>query len=122
MSLSPELAEELAALLSGLAESKGAIIVEGRKDKAALEKVGIGSNRIFVLNKTPLFVVAEAVAQNHSTAVILTDLDAEGRKLYGKLSTLLQRLGIKIDNSLRNFLFKSTQLRQMEGLSKIIQQ
>ena len=114
--------EEFEQLLQKLQKSGAAIIVEGKKDRAALEKLGLASSCIFVLNKTPLFVVAEAVAKNHSTAAILTDLDAEGRKLYGKLSTLLQRLGIKIDNALRNFLFKSTQLRQIEGISKIIQQ
>ncbi|MBI2550708.1 toprim domain-containing protein [Candidatus Woesearchaeota archaeon] len=116
-----DVSEELAALLSNLAESKAAIIVEGSKDKAALEKAGIGS-RIFVLSSRPLFAVAEEVAANYSKAAILTDLDAEGRKLYGKLNTLLQQLGVKVDDNVRNFLFKSTKLRQIEGIANIIPQ
>ena len=117
-----DVSEELVALLSDLAESKAAVIVEGRKDKAALVKIGIYNNSIFVLNTKPLFSVAEEVAANFEKAAILTDLDAEGKKLYGKLNTLLQRLGVKVDNSIRNFLFKNTKLRQIEGIANIIRQ
>ena len=115
-----DVSEELAVLLSGLVKSKAAVIVEGKKDKAALERLGISSSRIFVLSKKPLFAVAEEVAAVYKEAAILTDLDEEGKKLYGKLNTLLQRLGVRVDNSLRNFLFKSTRLRQIEGIGKFI--
>ena len=117
-----DVSQELAALLSNLAESKVAIIVEGRKDKAALVKIGIDGSKIVVLNTKPLFVVAEAVAKDYDTAIILTDLDAEGKKLYGKLNTLLQQLGVKVDGNVRNFLFKNTKLRQIEGITNIIRQ
>lgn len=117
-----DVSEELAALLSNLTEGKAAIIVEGRKDKAALEKAGVGSSRIFVLSSKPLFAVAEEVAANYSKVAILADLDAEGKKLYGKLNTLLQQLGVKVDDKVRNFLFKNTKLRQVEGIANVIRQ
>lgn len=117
-----EVAEEFLSIISKAAHRNVAVIVEGKRDRAALEKLGLAGSRIFVLNKTPLFAVAEEVASVSKEAAILTDLDAEGRKLYGKLSTLLQRLGIKIDNALRDFLFKHTQLRQIEGITNIIRQ
>lgn len=98
-----------------------AVIVEGKKDKAALEKFGIPASRMFLLNSKPLFVVAENVAKNYAEAAILTDLDSEGRKLYGKLDTMLRQLRVKIDNSFRNFLFKNTKLRQIEGIVNFIQ-
>ncbi len=47
--------------------------------------------------------------------MILTDLDSEGKKLYGKLKKQLSNFGIKIDNELRDLLFK-TKLRQIEGM------
>ncbi|MBI2175958.1 hypothetical protein HYU40_01235 [Candidatus Woesearchaeota archaeon] len=100
--------------------SETAVIVEGKKDKSALENLGVGSSCIIVLNKKPLFAVAEQLAANYKSAVILTDLDAEGKKLYGKMNTLLQQLGVKIDNRLRNFLFKSTRLRQIEGIGRLL--
>lgn len=121
-SLTVETTARIEDMLERMSNRNIAIIVEGKKDRAALEGLGIIGSNIFVLNKKPLFAVADDVAAHYKAAVILTDLDAEGRKLYGKLNTLLQRLGIKIDNTLRNFLFKSTQLRQIEGITNIIQQ
>ena len=120
--LEQKIAAEFDQLVQKMLDSNAAIIVEGKKDQAALEKLGIDSSYIFVLNKQPLFVVAERVASYCKTAVILTDLDAEGKKLYGKLNTLMQQLGVKVDNRFRNFLFKNTKLRQIEGMAGFIQQ
>lgn len=113
---------EIMSEIKEIVDRKMAVIVEGRKDKTALEGLGISGSSIFVLNKKPLFVVAEAVAKDYKAVAILTDLDAEGRKLYGKLNTMLQHLGVKVDNNFRNFLFKSTQLRQIEGLSTLVKE
>lgn len=90
------------------------IIVEGKKDKVALEKFGIVN--VIELNKKPLFHIVEEVSSSNNECIILTDLDKEGKEIYGKLSSDLQRHGIKIDNKLRNFLFKHTNLRQIEGI------
>ncbi|MBI3036260.1 toprim domain-containing protein [Candidatus Woesearchaeota archaeon] len=120
--IAPGIASEFRQLLLKTLESGAALIVEGKKDKAALEKLGVDSGLILVLNKKPLFVVAEAVAKDYDRVAILTDLDAEGRKLYGRLNTLLQQLGVKVDNRFRNFLFKNTKLRQIEGIANIIRQ
>ena len=88
------------------------IIVEGKKDKAALESLGI--KNIFVLNG-PLYKNIEEISK-HKEVVILTDLDKEGRKLFSRLNSRLQERGIKVDNSFREFLFKETKLRQIEGI------
>ncbi|MBI2144559.1 toprim domain-containing protein [Candidatus Woesearchaeota archaeon] len=119
--LAPETALEFGQLLQKLLKSGAAVIVEGKKDKAALEKLGVGGGTVFVLNKQPLFAVAEGIAANYKRAAILTDLDSEGKKLYGRLNTQLQQLGVKVDNRLRNFLFKNTKLRQVEGLAVLHQ-
>lgn len=116
------IALEFEQLLQKLLESEDAVIVEGKKDRAALENLGVGSSRILTLNKKPLFVVAEAVAKDYDEVVILTDLDAEGKKLYGHLNSLLQQLGVRIDGSFRNFLFRNTKLRQIEGISAVVRE
>ena len=120
--LEPKLAAEFGQLLQKMLDSDAAIIVEGKKDRAALEKLGIPGSRIVALNQKPLFAVAEAVALDYKEAVILTDLDSEGKKLYGKLNALLQQLGVKVDDKMRDFLFRSTKLRQIEGFRSLIQQ
>lgn len=91
------------------------IIVEGKKDKLALQKLGL--KNIIILNK-PLYKIVEEVKCKE--IVILTDLDKKGKQIYGYLSSNLQRFGVKIDNNFRNFLFKKTKLRQIEGLYNYI--
>jgi len=106
--------EELNEFIEKLKESNKLIIVEGEKDRKALEQLGI--NNIITLNKEPLFKIAENISKEHKEVIILTDLDKKGKQLYGKLNSSLQRLGLRVDNSFRNFLLKKTKLRQIEGI------
>ena len=100
--------------LKKLKNSDKIIIVEGKKDKEALMKLGI--KNIIELSKKPLFQIIEDIADNGKECIILTDLDKKGRELYGKISSGLQNFGVKIDNKFRNFLYKNTKLRQIEGI------
>ena len=90
------------------------VIVEGKKDRKALENFGI--KNIIELNKKPIFEIIETIYSNNRECIILTDLDKQGKELYGKLNSGLQQFGVKVDNNFRNFLFKNTKLRQIEGL------
>ena len=108
--------EEFSQLIEKLNHSEKAIVVEGNKDKAALRALGI-KNKIFTINK-PLFAVAEEIAESNKDIVILTDLDKKGKELYGKLSTLLQRLGVRIDSQYREFLFRILILKSEEKQKK----
>ncbi len=105
---------ELMACLSSIVDKL--VIVEGKNDRAALNALGV--RNVITLNK-PLFSIVEEVAAKQSEAVILTDLDREGKKLYGKLGSLLSYHGVKIDNSFRNYLLKNTKIRQIEGLRRL---
>jgi 5S rRNA maturation endonuclease (ribonuclease M5) len=89
------------------------IIVEGKKDKLALEKLEV--TNIIVLKKG-IDEFCQSITQKYSEAIILTDLDSEGKKLYAKIRYGLERDGVKIDDSFRNFLYRETCLRQIEGI------
>ncbi len=110
--------EEVKEFLSKLAETGKTVIVEGKKDEKALR--GIGVRNICCLNAKPLFEVAEEIADNSRKVIILTDLDKEGRKLYGKLSSQMQQLGVEVDNYFREFMFRNTKVRQVEGLARLV--
>lgn len=110
--------EELQYFIEKIKESNTLIIVEGKKDKIALQKFGI--NNIVELNKKALFQIVEEIADSHNDCIILTDLDKKGKEIYGKLNSDLQRNGVKIDNRFREFLFKNTKLRQIEGLDSYL--
>jgi 5S rRNA maturation endonuclease (ribonuclease M5) len=99
------------------ASSDGVIIVEGKRDVKALAKLGISKTVIHL--DAPLFKVIERVAERAKQVIILTDLDEEGRKLYHELSIHFQRLGVKVDDTFRNLLFR-TPLRHIEGLDTFV--
>ena len=114
-----EKVEELQILIEKIKNSDILIVVEGKKDKAALQKLGLSN--IIELNKKPLFQIIEEIADSNSECVILTDLDKEGKHLYSKLNSNLQKNGVKVNNKFREFLFKHTKLRQIEGIDSYLE-
>jgi 5S rRNA maturation endonuclease (ribonuclease M5) len=92
------------------------VIVEGKKDKAALKKLGI--KNILALNSKPLYKIIDKVDEKE--VIILTDLDKTGKRLYSKLQHQLSQKGVKINNNFRNFLFRKTKLRQIEGIDSYL--
>jgi len=97
-----------------LKASNKLIIVEGKKDVASLKELGLKNIRQL---SGPLFETIESIEDKE--VVLLTDLDAEGKKLYSNLKRQLDRRGVRIDNNLRNLLFKM-KLSHIEGLSHYI--
>lgn len=110
--------KEIEEFVEKLKETDKLIIIEGIKDKRALEELGL--NKIVTLNKKPLFEVIEKVAEDNKEVIILTDLDVEGRKLYSKLKRGLTERGVTVDNYFREFLFRKTKLSQIEGLTRYL--
>jgi 5S rRNA maturation endonuclease (ribonuclease M5) len=114
MSGKEETASEFILHLEKLRQSDAVIIVEGKKDKEALANLGI--ENAFSLDRWPLYKVVEHIAERTKECIILTDLDAEGKKIYGTLNSGLTERGVSVDNRFREFLFKHTSLRQIEGM------
>lgn len=110
--------EKLMEWAEKLAESGKIIIVEGKKDREALESLGI--ENIITLKK-PLYCIVEEVAEKSKGAVILTDFDKKGKELYGRLKKDLSRNGVKVDSHFREFLQKSTRLSHIEGLKSYVE-
>ncbi|MEM3154705.1 MAG: toprim domain-containing protein [Candidatus Woesearchaeota archaeon] len=108
-----EVVDEILAVLDDIRQKNLLVIVEGKKDAESLYEVGIAN--VLQLKK-PLFAVVEEIASKTKEVVLLTDLDDEGKKLYHELARDLQKNGVKVDNRLRELLFK-TPLRHVEGLS-----
>ena len=107
--------ERLHDWISNWRKSKKLILVEGKKDKLALEKLGI--KKIITNSKPTYSIIEEIINKGEKECILLFDLDKEGRKLYHKFKNQLQRNGIKIDHEFREFLFRKTKLTQIEGIS-----
>ena len=108
--------KEFSDYIEKIKNSKILVIVEGKKDKKALQSLGI--KNIIELNKRPLFEIIDYISSNNKDCIILTDLDKKGKQLYGKLNSGLQRFGVRVDNKFRNFLFRYSKIRQIEALDK----
>ncbi|MFC1754292.1 toprim domain-containing protein [Thermoproteota archaeon] len=101
--------------LTKLRISDKLIIVEGIKDRKALEGLDIPGSRIMTMKK-PIYQVVEEIAEQHKEAIILTDFDKKGKELYGRLKKDLLRHGVRIDSYFREFLQKNTKLSHIEGI------
>lgn len=95
-------------------EKDSLIVVEGKKDKKALEELGF--SKAVTLNG-PFYEIAESI--NEKRVLLLTDLDKKGKQIYSKLKKDLNKQGITVDDCLRNLLFR-TELRQIEGLANYL--
>ncbi len=116
-----ETMEELQSLLEMLekmAKSEALVVVEGKKDKAALAEFGIV--RVKSIAKRALYKVVEEIALSDRKAIILTDLDKEGKRLFKILNSDLCQMGVYVDKKPREFLFKNTKLRQIEGIASYV--
>lgn len=108
--------EELVSWLERTREEGTIVIVEGKKDREALSAFGI--KRVKVLSKRAIYKVVEETAKAAKKAIILTDLDKEGKRLFGILNHYLNQHGVHVDKRFREFLFKNTKLRQIEGIAR----
>ncbi len=102
--------------LERLRGSDKLIIVEGVKDVGALARLGIPRERIRRLTKAAFAVAEDIAGQGHKEAIILTDRDTEGKKLYASLKTNLTRNGVRVDCFFREFLFRNSNLSHIEGI------
>ncbi len=76
-----------------------AILVEGKRDKWALEKFGV--QNVVELKGRNYHDVAEALADKYKGVVLLMDFDPEGETIFQKLSKILPGYGLRIDTSFR---------------------
>lgn len=107
--------ESLEAFLEALRKAddgRTLFIVEGKRDVAALKEQGV---RNVAETDTNLYLFCERVAKKWKRACVLTDLDAEGKRLHGKIRGHLTQMGVHVVDEPREALFKTT-LRQVEGL------
>lgn len=111
--------EELEEWLEEIKESWKLVVVEGKKDRNAL--LFLGLKNVYAIDKKPIFKAVEEIAAMSNRVVILTDLDSEGKKIFGKLNSDLQYHGVEVDNYYREFLFRNTKLRQIEGMPSYIE-
>ena len=112
-----ELRDKLIKFLSELRNE--CVVVEGIKDKKALEMFGFSN--VHILNKKMGHF--EFSSEFSGRVLVLTDFDPEGEKIAKKLIELLLKVGCKVEMKERDklrALFLKNKINTIEGLRKII--
>jgi dTMP kinase len=115
-----ETLEELTHLLDDLSSRPEdvVILVEGQKDRSALNVLGVDGEIWQVQGANPLLATAERLAREDKQAIILTDWDRKGGQLAHSLRLALNANGVQFDDSTRLRLVNlvKTEIKDIESL------
>nr|CAH04799.1 conserved hypothetical protein [uncultured archaeon] len=77
------------------------ILVEGRRDREALDALGI-RGEIMMTSQKQLFTLCEELARSGGDVIILSDWDDRGEEVAGLVQTYLEADGLRPDLEIRN--------------------
>jgi 5S rRNA maturation endonuclease (ribonuclease M5) len=95
--------EELIDELKDRALCGAVVLVEGRRDREALEKLGLAGDIVLTSHRS-LLNLAEGLARDKKDIIVLTDWDERGEEVARQLSLYLEADGVKPDNGIRGSL------------------
>ncbi len=101
--------QELEEIITNLKKDKRKKVVEGKKDKEALNKLGI--KQVETINTKPLREITRK--EEKEEVILLTDFDREGKSKSSQLIRLYKAEGIKTDLNYKK------QLGRLHGISEI---
>ena len=76
------------------------ILVEGRRDREALDALGI-RGEIMMTSQKQLFTLCEELARSGSDVIVLSDWDERGEEVAGLVQTYLEADGLRPDLQIR---------------------
>lgn len=110
--------EKLEGLINEFKNLKIPVVVEGKKDKLVLTRLGVAN--IFEISGKSLEYVTEEISRISDSVLILTDFDEEGRKKAHNLTKLFRGEGVNVNHSLRRKIkFLLNGITKIEDLNKI---
>jgi 5S rRNA maturation endonuclease (ribonuclease M5) len=125
MSSSLDLLEKLERVIHELAEesARTPIIVEGRNDREALRKLGIGGEVFVVNGHHTIFEMCEEISRKHKRVIVLTDWDRKGGQICHSLLQGFQSNGVKVDEYVRATLssLSAGEIKDVESLPNLIE-
>ena len=112
--------DNIKEIINQLNNQDAIIVVEGKKDKRALEKLGIDS-KIFLLNcdKKSLIETSETLAQKSRQVILMLDSDPKGLELTKKMKNHLQSQGVHVNTKIGKTLLRLANSQVVESLDKI---
>ncbi|MCQ6963182.1 hypothetical protein PV02_05480 [Methanolobus chelungpuianus] len=113
--------EELLAELVLLAEENAVLIVEGKRDIQALNRLGV-KGHFEIATQRSLSNFCESIARLNEKVIILTDWDRRGNLLMLKMTKHFQSFGITPNTLLRERLMSIVQkeIKDVESLHTFV--
>ena len=109
---------ELESVIQEMNDFVDAVVVEGIHDREALEELGIKKEILMCSSKSYSDFV-DYLSSRHKKVVILTDYDRTGKRINKKLSTWLEREGIKVERRYREEVGRILGLRGMKSIESV---
>ncbi len=95
------------------------ILVEGKRDEIALERLGVDRERILKISFMPLHKLLEKMdSMNCKSVINLLDYDREGERMTRQIRK--SACNIELDERFRKVLFVKTRTSFLEGLPKAL--
>ncbi len=94
------------------------VIVEGKKDVAALRKLGIEGRIIKIKTSKTVFRIIEGLREEYDEVIILTDWDRTGTRLYHRVKRACKANTLAFNRKIRKRLIKYTKkdIKDVESL------
>jgi len=110
--------EELIASILEASARGAAIIVEGRRDEAALRRLGAQGPVILASRRSSLNL-AEDAGRSFQEIIVLTDWDRKGQEMAKNIELHLRHTPAKVDQETRNRLKKlvKKEIKDVESLA-----
>lgn len=109
---------ELESVIREMDDFVDAIVVEGVRDKAALEGLGVTKEIVTCASKPDTWFI-DYLHSRHKRVTILTDYDKAGKKFNKKLTARLEHAGIKVENQYRGRIGRILGLRGMRDIESV---
>ena len=111
--------KQLKRALEELNEKDAVIIVEGKKDRNALQRIGV-RGRIELVNRSPEELSRRMSGEKE--AILLTDFDTTGEEICRRMQESLFSYNIKADVDLRKKFHRILRVRNFEKIDKQIEE
>lgn len=99
------------------------VVVEGKRDREALEQLGVPGEVITLNSGSSIFGLCETLAREHAEVIVLTDWDRRGGQLCRLLREGLAANGVRYDVDLRAQLARlcRKEAKDVEGLLPFVE-
>ena len=99
-------------------ESNDIIVVEGKRDRQALRKLGIKSEIFLLYNKYKSLVEVSETLAKYDNVILMLDTDHEGQNLTKQMKNHLQAQGAKFDTKLGKSLLRACRTHTVESIAR----